>query len=230
MSILNELENILEMAKPRDADLSKIYYHGTSTDKSAEGILKNGISVPDLTLRRGLLRPMEGKVYITPNIKYAYIYGLGANMIGHDYPKKIKVGEENIWIFSIDGNQLNDIEPDEDSVGEILYDVLNDKIEIGWLKDLAYYELDDEVYDDEEIDMSLLDAVKFGEYGAWAVAGKLLNAEMSDMQKLDLIDMGTHIAHHGNLQIKNAFKLHKSKNKLIKTNASNFFDYAEKIK
>ena len=68
MSILNELENYYKMAIPRDEDKLKTYYHGTSTDKAAKSILKNGISVPDLTTRSGSLRPMEGKVYITPNM------------------------------------------------------------------------------------------------------------------------------------------------------------------
>ena len=92
MSILNEIEKIIEMAAPRETDVSKIYYHGTSTDEAANGILKNGISVPDLTSRSGALRPVDGKVYITPSIKYAYIYGLGGDMAGTDYPTKLKSG------------------------------------------------------------------------------------------------------------------------------------------
>ena len=149
-------------------------------------------------------------------------------MIGMDYHNHIKSGEENIWIFSIDGNQLKDIQPDEDGVGEILHDVLNGKKDIEWLKELAYDVLGNEIYD--ELAQPLLDAVKDGEYGAWAEAGNLLNNSMSDSEKLELIDYGAHIAHHGNLKIKHAYKLLKSKNKLIKKDVFNFLDYAEKIK
>ena len=76
-------------ALPRQADIVKIYYHGTPKIDSGESILINGIKPPDLQNRKKqMTTPVEGKVYLTPHIDYAIIYCIGANMAGHSLPEK----------------------------------------------------------------------------------------------------------------------------------------------
>lgn len=69
-----------------------------------------------------------------------------------------------------------------------------------------------------------------GEYEYWAKAGKVLNKKMTDQEKLQLIDLGAHIAHTGNLKPKEAWAMPKTDNKLLKKDASNFFKIAKRIK
>ena len=207
---------ITEMAMPRDLDLKKTYYHGTDSEKAAKGILRKGISPPDLTTRKGLLRPVEGKVYITTNLEYATIYAIGANMVGSDtdhifWNKK----EPTAYIFVIYGKQLKDIQPDEDSIGEMIY---NQNPE--WLHRLATSHLASSTM------MKIMD----GEYAYWAKAGKVLNKKMTDQQKLNLIDAGAHIAHTGALKPKEAWAMPKLDNRLLKKDASNFFKVAKRMK
>jgi len=104
-----------------DLDLRKTYYHGTPTEKAAKGILRKGIQPPDLTTRKGPLRPVEGRVYITPELKYGIIYALGADMAGsREYPERFWQGSEYGYLFVIPGRELREIHPDEDSVGEMI--------------------------------------------------------------------------------------------------------------
>lgn len=207
-----------EMAMPRELDLKKTYYHGTSKDKLAQGILKKGINPPDLTTKKKTnLTPVEGKVYITSNLEYALIYALGANMIGStslpDF--MIKKGEDNMYLFVIDGKQLKDIQPDEDSVGEM---IMNKKP--MWLYKFA----------DKVLSTSIMNKIMDGEYEYWAKGGKQLLKKMSDEQKLKLIDAGAHIAHTGALKPKEAWILPKTENHKLKKDGSNFFKVAKKIK
>jgi hypothetical protein len=209
---------INEMAMPRELDLKKTYYHGTSKDKFGKSILKKGINPPNLTVKKkGLLTPVEGKVYITPNLKYALIYALGANMIGSDsLPNFItKKGSQNMYIFVIDGKQLKDIQPDEDSVGEMIY---NKKP--MWLYNMA----------DDILAASTMRRIMDGEYSYWAKGGKVLLKKMTDQQKLELIDAGAHIAHTGTLKPKEAWILPKTDNHLLEKDGSNFFKLAKRIK
>ena len=206
---------------------SKVYYHGTSAKEAAESILQSGIQPPDLSSRQGALTPVQGKVYITPDISYAQIYAIGADMAGSDASRMIENYGQYGYVFVIDGDKLGDIQPDEDSVGEMIHNE-----EVSWLDDMARYYLDEEPYDDEGQDLgyySLYDAVMGGEYDAWATAGKFLLDEMSDSQKQKLIDAGAHIANTGVLIPSKAYRIDRNKTQQLKRDGSNFFDLAEEI-
>ena len=208
-------------------DQSKVYYHGTSAKEAAESILQSGIQPPDLSSRQGALTPVQGKVYITPDISYAQIYAIGADMAGSDASRMIENYGQYGYVFVIDGDKLGDIQPDEDSVGEMIHNE-----EISWLDDMARYYLDEEPYDDEGQDLgyySLYDAVMGGEYDAWATAGKFLLDEMSDSQKQKLIDAGAHIANTGVLIPSKAYRIDRNKTQQLKRDGSNFFDLAEEM-
>lgn len=205
-----------EMSMPRDLDFKKIYYHGTSYSKAAKSIMKNGILPPELSQAKGFLTPVQGKVYITTDIRYALIYALGGDVIGSDHIGRTWDKEPNGYVFIIDGNLLKDIQPDEDSVGEM---ISNKNPE--WLYDFAKRELTDNQFN----------KVMDGEYIWWAKAGKKLLKMMSDKRKLDLIDAGAHIAHTGKLKPKEVYVFNKSKDNIkFKKDASNFFKIAKKKK
>lgn len=220
MRLKNYLE---EMAMPRAQDIEKTYYHGTWQDRYAKRIMKEGIQPPDLSIgKKNMFTPVKGKVYITPNIEYALIYALGANMIGSDsiMPGWKMEGAKYMWIFVIAGTELLDIEPDEDAVGEMVYNQTP-----SWLVSLAKSKLTSNQYQ----------KVMDGEYKYWAATGKKLNKIMSDKQKLELIGiagggMQGAIAHAGALKPKETWKMLKTDNYKLKTNGSNFFKIAKKVK
>ena len=205
----------------------KVYYHGTPSKEAAESILQSGIQPPDLSSRQGALTPVQGKVYITPDISYAQIYAIGGDLAGNDASRMVENYGQFGYMFVIDGDKLGDIQPDEDSVGEMIHNE-----EVSWLDDMARYYLDEEPYDDEGQDLgyySLYDAVMGGEYDAWATAGKFLLDEMSDSQKQKLVDAGAHIANTGVLIPSKAYRIDRNKTQQLKRDGSNFFDLAEEI-
>lgn len=209
--------SFIEMAAPRSVDFQKTYYHGTDSEEAAKAILQNGIQPPDLSIRKNsMLRPIQGKVYLTPNIQYAIIYGLGGDMAGSDYPERYWHSKSQYgYVFQISGSELKDIYPDEDSIGEFV-----GKGNIPWLTDLAA----------RNVAPSRLQKAKFGEYAYWAAIGKQLMPKLTDWMKLDLIDKGAHIAHHGAIVPVHAWRIDKTKTKELNKDGSNFFAISDKIK
>ena len=230
MKLLREYirELLSEMAAPRQSDLAQVYYHGTPKEENAKSIMANGINAPDLSTRSGYLKPVEGKVYITPKISYASTYAIGGSMAGHKVSDwMLKDYGQYGYVFVIDGQQLKDIQPDEDSVGEMISNG-----EAYWLDDLARDALEYEDYDDEGQGLGyngLYDAVMGGEYDAWASAGKIVLDSMTDGQKLELIDLGAHVAHTGNLTPKEVWRFDRNRTIELAKDGSNFFDLAERI-
>jgi len=223
------IQELFEMAKPEEAHRAKLYYHGTSTEKAGLSILQNGIEPGDIVMpekrtssKKPNLNPVKGKVYITPELKYGQIYAIGGDFAGHAAsPSFLKDGAG--YLFVIDGKDLVDIEPDEDSIGEMIYWVANNKKftrELQWLYNLARRRLTDKQWD----------KVVSGEYIMWAHAGKKLLPLMTDEQKLQLISLGAHVAHTGKIIPVSAYKIDKTKTSELKRDGSNFFEVAEKIK
>ena len=225
---MNELRKYIRKVLTEVIDTqTKVYYHGTPSKEAAESILRSGIQPPDLSSRQGALTPVQGKVYITPDISYAQIYAIGGDLAGNDASRMVENYGQFGYMFVIDGDKLGDIQPDEDSVGEMIHDE-----EISWLNDMARYYLEEEPYDDEGQNLgyyNLYDAVMGGEYDAWATAGKFLLDEMSDIEKQKLIDAGAHIANTGVLIPSKAYRIDRNKTQQLKRDGSNFFDLAEEI-
>lgn len=221
-----------EMAAPRDSDKGRVYYHGTDTEASARGILEKGLD-PDLTVvkygtKRSQLRPEANSIYITTDLSYAMIYGLGANMFGSNAERFIPTLGEYGFVFEIEGGQLADIGPDEDSVGELIYKFANKRVEaddphyrtLARLNTLALNKLTDNQYR----------KVKEGDYPYFASSGKKLNAIMPDDLKLALIDAGSHLSHKGRLMTSKCWRFSRKDVPDIKRDGSNFFDYAKEWK
>ena len=235
--VLNESIIRNAMAMPRDIDFVKTYYHGTSTENAANSILKNGINPPDLTLKKiNKLTPVKGKVYITTDLGYAIIYALGSNSLGDDMSNysEVKSGKERYgYLFVVNGNELKDIQPDEDSVGEMLYQLTAGHSDamlgtqkynfnnINWLNDFAKRILTPKQY---------ADIIQYADYGDLAVAGKKLIKNMNDSQKLAIIDAGAHIGHEGKINFKECWKIDKLDAIKLNKNGNNFFQIADRIK
>lgn len=209
--------DVFAMAVPLEKHREMDYYHGTDNRASAEGILQKGIQPQDIELgKEDFLTPVEGKVYLTPNLDYALIYVVGADMVGVTLPGSWIEKERYGYVFVIDGRELMDIQPDEDSIGEMLFDQKGP----SWLDNKAREVLTPNQYQ----------KVMDGEYIWWANAGKKMLKVLYDWEKLELIDYGAHVAHTGPLQIKECWRLDKTKNPLLKKDGSNFFEIAERIK
>ena len=224
------IQNLLrEMAAPSTDHPDTVYYHGTPIEKYAKSIMSAGeIKPPDLSNRSGPLRPVDGMVYITPSIATVQMYALGGDMAGHNTPELEKKYGRYGYVFAIASKDLINIHPDEDSIGEMIYNE-----EESWLNQMAKYYLEEEPYDDGGQMLgyrNLYDAVMGGEYDALATAGRYLVDVMSDEEKLSLIDMGANIAHEGPLKPMAVYRLDRRKSKLLKSDGSNFFDIAEKVK
>lgn len=220
----------LEMARPREEDISKKYYHGTSNTKFGESILKNGIKPPDLTLRKGKLKPREGKIYITSDLAYAQIYAIGGDIAGSKHePSEYELKNQGQYgyLFVINGKDLMDIEPDEDGVGKYVYELLNKKEE-----DLSIHERNFlHNYVNYLLTPKQKQKVKFGEYEEWAHVGKKIIPKLDLDDTFMLIDLPyVHIAHGGMIKPIEAWRINKFNIKELKPDGSNFFKVAEKVK
>lgn len=205
---------LTEMAVPSHDIKNMTVYHGTTSREAALGIAKHGIVPPVLPQKKTSLTPVEGKAYVTPHIHYAQIYAMGGNIAGSSRPMSHHATEPHGYVFAAHGHDLHDVQPDEDSVGEMIY-----KKTHSGLSHLAKTHLGD----------ATLNKVHEGDYGAWARAGKTLLKKMPDDMKLDLIHKGAHIAHGGVVKPHSVYRIHHSKIPLLKSDGSNFFDHAEKI-
>jgi hypothetical protein len=119
------------------------------------------------------------------------------------------------FLTVIYGNQMTDVQPDEDSVGEMIHDK-----KFYWLNDLAT----------KYLSPSAIQKIMGGEYAYWARAGKTLMKRLSDAQKHELIDAGAHVAHGGALQPDEIWKFDKKRCQELEKDGSNFFDIAVRIK
>jgi hypothetical protein len=223
-------------APPREIDAMKTYYHGTSSGAAAEAIKTEGIKPPSITTN-GKMAPVRGKVYITPHIQYAMIYGLGANVFGSNSTWQWPEAEGPYgYVFEIAGKDLVDIQPDEDSVGELLMFALRGRDYSSSGKENAI--LQPEYAGTAASLVSLAEThltdrqlrrVKEGEVAEWAHCGKKLVKLMSDSLKLSLIDCGAHIAHAGVIYPTKLWRFNKADAGVIKRDGSNFFEHAEEI-
>lgn len=199
----------------RDIDKSKTYYHGTSKADAAQAILREGAIKPPDVVTKSFLAPVKGRVYVTPTLAYAAIYAMGGSMAGTVLPEKYMQGSPSGYLFVISGADLVDIQPDEDSVGEMFFQ----KDAPSWLKRYGEY-LSDNIRRKGE----------WGEYAYWAKAGKIILKHMSDREKLALIDLGAHVAVEGSVPFQQCWEFPKNRTQDLQKDASNFFDLSKRIR
>lgn len=207
---------ILEMAMPTDDIKNKTFYHGTSNSSNAISIAKNGLVPPEIKNPKASLAPVRGKVYATPHLSYAQIYAIGGDIAGSTRPLNPKEDKHG-YVFAFSGHKLNDIQPDEDEVGELFFN----KKHPAWMHYLIH----------KHCSENTIKRTNEGEYAAFARIGKKILPKMTDSQKLELVTRyNTHIAHTGGIIPDKVYQIDKHKIPLLKSDGSNFFEHAKEIK
>jgi hypothetical protein len=205
----------IAMATPSDTIRQKTYWHGTSNEDKAIKILSNGINPPDLSLSRDhMLKPVEGRIYLSEKMGYAAIYAIGGDT-ATTTPSSESVKESRYgYLFSVSGQELGDIQPDEDSVGEAIY---NKKYPT--LNNIA----------DRYVAPSRMKKLYEGEYVYWASVGKQIMKLIPSDLKLKMIEDGAHVANQGAIKPNGCWKIDKLKSSELKRDYLNFFELAEKV-
>lgn len=216
---------------------AKTYYHGVSHEVHAREILRTGRLEPGVSAtgaverdnigraeRQGWTTPVAGRVYVTARPAWAVIYAT----MHPEFRRRRRgiVATEHGrygYIFAVDGRHFGDVQPDEDSVGQMLHvrwdaDVWRARARVGqrvfdrvpspldvpeapdWLFELAKQNLTQNQW---------YEVVEYGRVAWQARAGKKLLALMTDAQKLELVELGAHVAHAGALPISAAWRVDK---------------------
>lgn len=213
--------NRLEKIANKVFSMATTLYHGSSEEKGLQ-IIRDGFVKPgNLNVRRrGYLVPVAGRSYLAQELRYAVIYAIGGDMLGVDISDLIPRMGRYGYVFVFDASDIGENQPDEDSIGELIYQGENGKPCPEWLIHLAKSYLTPNQYR----------KVIGGEYMYWAQAGKKLVKYMSDGNKKELIDRyGAHVAAVGEIPFRRAWKFDKIKNVELKKDASNFFQLAERV-
>lgn len=200
-------------APARPIDIARVYYHGTPKKERADRIMAEGL-LPDMRAAKGQMAPVHGRVYLTPDIGYAAIYAIGGNMLGSVLrPDWIEREGQYGYMLVIPGSELRDIQPDEDSVGEMIE-------KVPWLRSVA----------ERRLTSNQLAKVLDGDASWQAAAGKKLMPFLSDGQKQDLIDRGAHVANEGRVQPSQCWQIDRGLCQDLKKDGSNFFQVAERYR
>jgi hypothetical protein len=245
-----------EMAQPTETMRQQRYYHGVGSTTAAESIIQEGLKGQE-TQRKSLAAPIKGRVYMSASLRYAIIYALGGNYDHAMLESEQKMADGMIdpfgYVFVIEGKDLVDVQPDEDSVGEFLSH--NSKpVQEPWLsrtgqpltqadgqpimRTLRYrcaitddkvgasiwYYIEDHLTDNQK--KRILD----GEVSYMAAGGKRVLKAMPDWMKVELINRGAHVAHGGAIRPSECWKIQKNRLNELKKDGSNFFTVAERIK
>ena len=210
------MEEIRE-AKATAGQRGKTFYHGTASEADAKAIMAEGLAPPDLSgSNESLLRPVEGKVYLTPDPGYALIYAIGGNIVGSEVPRSfIEKDGRYGYVFLVRGEDLQDVQPDEDAIGEMLAD----NRAPDWLVRKAK----------AIMAPSTFRKVMEGDYCWGAKAGKMLLKRMSDAEVSALLDADTAVAHHGGIKPFAAYRVDKERCRDLKHDGSNIADVCERI-
>jgi hypothetical protein len=212
---MNE-QQIIAAAEAILEGVADVYYHGTPSEAKAKQIFVNGLVPPDLENRRGFLTPVAGMVYLTPSIRYGLVYALGGDYAGDDPIDSVidKFGHYG-YVFRVSANSLQEYQPDEDSVGELL----TKKECPWWLQDMA----------NRYVAPSRMRGVREGQFMYYSSVGKQLLRRMTLEQKKELLKYDVHIAHKGVLIPDAAWRVDKTRSKEYSPDGSNFFDVSERV-
>ena len=206
-----------------------LYYHGTSNGRKALSIIENGI-LPDLSKTQGIARPVEGRIYASAILSNALPYLLGGAMEGEELPKDWVEESRFGYMFVIESDDLGDIQPDEDQVGQAVCDMAFPWVD-KYLEIIKEEDPEDNNFDGEDgfSHKNLLAQVNMGEYCGWIKAGHLLLKHLTPSEKNDIINRYGNIAHLGIVKPVEVWKFDKLKCPLLKKDGSNFFELAELV-
>jgi hypothetical protein len=240
-------ELLAEMTAPYGTPQQGRYYHGTASQQAANSILGDGYLKGAEVQGRSQLSPVANRVYLTPSLEYAIIYALGGVFMGHDMPETRMDGDRRSgyfgFLFVIDGKDLHDIQPDEDSVGSWLSDNGDGIYEQRIRNGQTYNQLTDykPKFDREDPRYYLWYRVRrcFTDKQFWeamqgvvayqAAGGKRALKMLNDQDKLMLINDGSHVSHAGQIGFSECWRIDKRRSKELTKDGSNFFDIAERM-
>lgn len=198
------------------------YYHGTTREDFAKAIMQSGIKGRD-TQGRAFAAPRAGFVYLPRKIVDALPYALGGVTMGTSTPQSF-IGKDGRYgyVFVIEGEDLTDIEPDEDHVGKLVYK-LSRKETLSPEEDrflvYAKYHLTPQQYQ----------RIRDGEWMYWASGGKRLLKRMPGWMVRFALDRVDVVANRGVVMPSEAWRIDKKRSKELVPDGSNFFEVAEKV-
>lgn len=178
---------INEMAMPSSKQKGAFWYHGTSKEYIDKIIKDKALKPSEAVTKstRRLMAPAFGKVYLAGNADEAIGYAYFRSPVNTP-----------VYLVVVDGKALKDIQPDEDVIADLLQ--TEDTIKgFEWLDRLAKY-IDPKLY------------AKFHSMGDYAYSvslAKKVVKQLSDNQKIELINQGMKIAHSGEIEISEVWEL-----------------------
>lgn len=189
---------------------NRVYFHSTSNEEVGEVILKDGYIRPPLTVGKAFQSPVKGRVYLAQTKQEAATYAMGGVFApGPEAPRGFSRGKHG-YVFIVNGQDFMDIQPDEDSVGEMMDDALNDQhIYTSYtsdsefrarLRNFSHY-----LTERQRFYMKRGDAIWLSH------AGKRLLKHLPDWMKIEMIRKGANISHLGSLPIHGAFKFDRTR-------------------
>jgi hypothetical protein len=204
---------------------SSEWYHGTNEESAVNIIKSGGLNPSTITTKKSRgLQPVSGKTYLTRDIEEALAYAyLRSGAGSFKYPR---VGDDQKfgYVIVIDGNELKEIQPDEDIIADLVMDyesnMVNGKHIFPWLVQLAKSKTPS-LYKKYE---------REGDYSYGTEMGKVLMKYLSDGQKEQLINHGKKLAHDGPLKVKEVWRIYLSRHSMYKSNPENFKSYSKRIK
>lgn len=235
---------ILEMAAiagHEDFYGSTPLYHGTPHEDKGLAILEAGYLKPGNegpTNPRRQYEPMGNRVYLTPDLRFAIIYCIGANMLGDaDTKHVIRERSRHGYLFQVDPSGVKDVLPDEDAIGEVAHDLLKygpggdhthevtKRLPLQTQRMLAYW------FNRNLGVAQKRKVINYDDFGHLTQVGKAVAHRLPPEYAHAIIKLGQgSAAAEGRLPIKHAWKFDKMLNPKLKQDGSNFFELAEQIK
>lgn len=241
------LDSLFEMAAAPASLSTRTYYHGTSKQTVGEKILADGAikapEIADLDSRYGKSnqRPVDGRAYLSPSLRYAVIYAIGANMAGSKLPDSfIERGGQLGYLFVVDGKEIKDVEPDEDQLGALVS-------KLARLDDTRYDDIDDHpeltagLRSNRDLVASLSHQIKRsltpnmyqragqGDASWQSKAGKRLLRQLPDYLRTKIAELGSSISIPSAVPWAEAWSFDKNRCQELKRDCTNFFDIAQKV-
>jgi hypothetical protein len=154
------------------------------------------------------MAPVFDKVYLTADIEEA---------IGYAYFRSVV--NTPVYLVVVDGSSLIDVQPDEDIIADLLQ--TSDTIKgFEWLDRLAK-NTDPKLYKKFHV---------VGDYAYSVSLAKKIIKNLSNDQKIEMINKGMKIAHSGEIAISEIWELPPSSQKLKRSiNAQNYQELGKKI-
>lgn len=189
---------------------SQTYFHATSNEELGEIILKDKYIRPPATIGKTFQSPVRGRVYLAQTEQEAAIYAMGGIIApGPEAIRGLSEGKHG-YVFIVSGRDFVDIQPDEDSVGEMMYDALNDKDIFGErlrtdpefrarLRGFASYLTERQRW-----------YAKHGDAIWLSHVGKRLLKHLPDWMKIEMIRRGANISHLGPLPVRGAYRFDRT--------------------